>query len=130
MNRNVHQPGQPPGVHTRNAGHRLGIEHTITNDPEAAFSLRHQKTPVREKHQTPRMRQATRHHNQTNLVVLGRLEYTRAVWQGQRRKPGRRLSGGADGAAQQKRDSRHGDRTRASTKREKYTHGVGLPGRV
>ena len=55
MDRDVHQPCQPPSVHRRYAGYRLGIELAVMNNPKSAVSLRHEQTPIREKRQAPRM---------------------------------------------------------------------------
>ena len=104
-------------MHRRYAGYRFRVEHAVSDDSQAARSFGDERTPIRQKRQTPRMGQATCDDHQTHLWVLGRVEHVGPLWQGARRQPWRRLGEGdtarpQSGAKPQSRTQRQPDRPR------------------
>ena len=63
MQGDVVQPLHPAIEHRRDAGNRLGIEHTVTHNPEPAGPLGDEHAAVRKKQQAVRMRESLRRHD-------------------------------------------------------------------
>jgi hypothetical protein len=102
VQRNVEKTRQRPSEYARRSSDRSRIELSAANDTQATLALRDQDVAIREERHAPRMRQASRHRDDTNRK-LRREERMRQRWR-RRRRP-RRLRIDERGRGQSDRQS-------------------------